>query len=77
MPEYLEIAVNVPKISGAFHYHLPPDLSGQVVPGSLVVVPFGEREVQGVVVRPVDEPEVEETRPVISILDPEPAREAP
>ena len=30
MTTYLEIAVNVPQVSGTFHYHLPLDLEGQV-----------------------------------------------
>ena len=30
MPEYLEIAVNVPQVPRHFHYHLPPELEGQV-----------------------------------------------
>jgi transketolase len=33
---YAEVAVNVPQVSGVFHYHLPPELAGQVGPGSLV-----------------------------------------
>lgn len=33
----------------SFHYHLPPELENVVVPGHLVWVPFGAREVQGFV----------------------------
>jgi primosomal protein N' (replication factor Y) (superfamily II helicase) len=69
---YVEIAVNVPQVSGLFHYHLPPDLAGQVVPGCLVVAPFGNRHVQGVVLRLIDRPEVNETRPVEALLDDQP-----
>ncbi len=69
---YVEVAVNVPQVSGLFHYHLPAELAGQVQPGSLVVAPFGSRQVQGIVLRFVDTPEVRETRPIESVLDEEP-----
>ncbi len=67
---YLEIAVNVPHVDDVFHYHLPPELEGRVRPGHLVIVPFGEQTVQGVVLRRVDQPAVTETRPVRELLDP-------
>ncbi|MBW8011826.1 MAG: primosomal protein N' [Chloroflexi bacterium] len=69
MPTYLEIAVNVPRVSGVFHYHLPSEMEGQVEVGHLVEVPFGKQTVQGIVLRFVDQPEVAETRPVNAILD--------
>ena len=69
MTTYLEIAVNVPQVSGVFHYHLPAELEGQVKPGQLVEVPFGRVRVQGVVLGSVDEPAVAETRPVLSVID--------
>ena len=71
MPTYLEIAVNVPQVSGVFHYHLPAELEGKVHPGHLVAVPFGKQRVQGVVLRQVDVPAVAETRPVLALIDPE------
>jgi primosomal protein N' (replication factor Y) len=69
MPTYIEVAVNVPQVSGAFHYHLPPELEGIVQPGHLVEVPFGHQRVQGVALRFVPQPEVPETRPVLSLVD--------
>src|SRR3989304_3724134 len=72
MPTYLEIAVNIPQISGTFHYHLPADLEGKTRAGHLVEVPFGKQTVQGVVLGEVTEPEVESTRAVIRLLDSEP-----
>ncbi|MEN8171530.1 MAG: primosomal protein N' [Chloroflexota bacterium] len=72
MTVYIEIAVHVPHVSGSFHYHLPPELEGQVVSGHLVTVPFGKQVVQGVVLQIVDFPEVPKTRPVIALLDSEP-----
>src|SRR5512141_1934204 len=69
---YVQIEVNVPTVSGVFDYHLPAELAGQVAPGCLVVVPFGRQLVQGVVVRLVAEPQVQQTRAVESLLDPLP-----
>ncbi len=67
--QYFEIAVNVPRISGVFHYHATPELSERLVPGHLVTVPFGSQTVQGVVLRAVETPEVSETRPIGELLD--------
>jgi len=69
---FVEIAVNVPQVSGLFHYHLPDDLAGLVVPGSLVIAPFGNRQVQGVVLRLLEVPHVSETRPIEALLDVDP-----
>jgi primosomal protein N' (replication factor Y) len=71
MTIYVEIAVNVPHVSGVFHYHLPPNLEGRVAPGHLVIVPFGRQTVQGVVMRLVDDPVVPETRAILDLLDPQ------
>ncbi|HNT24145.1 MAG TPA: primosomal protein N' [Anaerolineales bacterium] len=69
MPLYVEVAVNVPQVSGTFHYHLPPELEGRIQPGHLVEVPFGRQRVQGVVFRFVSQPEVAETRPLLAMTD--------
>lgn len=69
MPVFLEIAVNVPQVSGLFDYHLPPELEGKVEPGHLVEVPFAHQTVQGVVIRFIPAPAVPETRPVYSLID--------
>jgi primosomal protein N' (replication factor Y) len=69
MTTFVEVAVNVPQVSGVFHYHLTPELDGQVRPGHLVEVPFGRQQVQGVVFRLVDQAEVPQTKPVTSLLD--------
>jgi primosomal protein N' (replication factor Y) len=72
MPTYIQIAVNIPSVTGVFDYHLPPELDGRVGPGALVTVPFGKQTVQGVVVGFIGEPSVPETKPVMDILDPQP-----
>jgi primosomal protein N' (replication factor Y) len=69
---YVEVAVNVPQVSGLFHYHVPETLAGQVFPGSLVVVPFGNRQVQGIVLQTVPRPEVNETRALETVLGTQP-----
>lgn len=72
MPEYVQIAVNVPRVSGVFHYHCPPELEGRLRPGHFVLVPFGPRVVQGVVLGTVAEADVPETKAVDMLLDDEP-----
>ena len=69
MQSYVEVLINLPKISGTYHYHLPPDLVGSVKPGSLVIVPFGPQRVQGIIVKHIDVPEVAETRPVEDLVE--------
>ena len=56
----------------AFTYDVPPELDGRVVDGSLVVVPFGTRRLYGVVVGLSDHSPVPETRPIESLVDPQP-----
>jgi len=69
MPSFVEIAVNVPQVSGVFHYHLPEELQDRVASGHLVIVPFGAQTAQGVVLRQISHPEVEETKPVLALVD--------
>lgn len=70
MTTFVSVAVNVPQVSGVFDYHLPPELVGQVQLGHLLLVPFGRQTVQGVVVDFPDQPGVQETRPVLELVDP-------
>ena len=69
---FAEVAINLPPVRGTFHYHLPPELTGRTRPGHLVIVPFGPRRVQGIVVANPIEPAVQDTRPVESLVDPDP-----
>jgi primosomal protein N' (replication factor Y) (superfamily II helicase) len=69
---FAEVAVNVPQVSGLFHYHIPSELIGQVLPGSLVIAPFGKQHVQGVVTRLLNKAEVKETRAIEALIDPLP-----
>ena len=72
MPPYVEVAINLPKITNTYHYHLTEDLIGSVRPGSMVIVPFGKQRVQGVVLQFVESPEVAKTRPVEEVVDEKP-----
>jgi primosomal protein N' (replication factor Y) len=55
-----------------FHYHIPSPLKDQLKPGHLVAVPFRHQVLQGVVVALDNESPVEKTRPIQSLLDPQP-----
>ena len=72
MTDYFEIAVNVPRVSGTYHYHLPVELEGRVQAGCLVEVPFGKQVAQGIVLRQATRPGVAETRAVTALIDPQP-----
>jgi primosomal protein N' (replication factor Y) len=72
MSAFVEIAVNVSHVSKSFHYHLPPELEGQIDIGHLVTVPFGRQTVQGVVLNTLQDSTVPRTKPVFELLDPEP-----
>jgi primosomal protein N' (replication factor Y) len=87
MPSYAGIAVNVPSLTGVFvdelatgavpapatfDYEIPSNLEAGIRPGHLVLVPFGARTVQGVVLRLVDKPAVAKTRIIIDLVDPDP-----
>lgn len=72
MTDFVEIAVNIPQVTGLFDYHLPDWLEGKVRQGHLVIVPFGRQTVQGVVVRLIPKASVIETKAVLDLVDPEP-----
>ncbi|MGD1994383.1 MAG: DEAD/DEAH box helicase, partial [Anaerolineae bacterium] len=73
---FAEVAVFSPaeasQAEPAFTYDLPEDLQGRLAVGSLVVVPFGPRRLYGIVVALSTDSPVPETRPVESLVDPEP-----
>jgi primosomal protein N' (replication factor Y) len=67
------LPVKAPGAAGpAFTYHLPDKLQDGLRVGSLVVVPFGPRRLYGIVVALSAESPVPETRPVESLVDPDP-----
>jgi len=73
MTTFVEVGINLTQIPKSYHYHVPDELKGSIVPGSLVIVPFGSQRVQGVVLRFIETAEVSETRPVEEIVDEKPA----
>ncbi|MGA2110951.1 MAG: primosomal protein N' [Anaerolineales bacterium] len=72
MTHYVEVAVNVPTQQGVFHYHVPPEWEAVPAMGTLVQVPFGSQQHQGIVLGEVAVPEVPETKPLGPLLDPQP-----
>ena len=66
---YAEVAVNVPKIDQLFTYEIPQKLIGDIHLGSLVTVPYGRRNVHGVVTRLLDYATYPQTKKIQSILD--------
>ncbi len=70
--KYIRAAVNQRGVQDVFDYHLPEELAGQVSPGMLVVVPFGSRRVQAVVLELTDTAAVLHTKAVEAVLDPIP-----
>ncbi|MBN1303623.1 MAG: primosomal protein N' [Anaerolineales bacterium] len=75
--KFVQIAVNVPAVSGVFDYLLPENLSGQVKVGHLVTAPFGAQIVQGVILRFIAQPSVADPKEVLALLAPEPVLTAP
>ena len=68
---YAEVVVNVEvALSDAYHYHVPPDMRAELRVGHLVEVEFGRRLAQGLVVAFADSAPVEDTKPIIGLIDP-------
>ena len=77
MSTFVQIVVNVPAVSGIFDYAVPESLVGQIGVGHLVIVPFGNRTVQGVVFRFVDQPSVQNVKEIVELVDPLPVLTQP
>ncbi|HSJ86815.1 MAG TPA: primosomal protein N' [Anaerolineales bacterium] len=77
MNTFVQIVVNVPAVSGIFDYAVPESLAGQIGIGHLVVVPFGNKTVQGVVIRFVDQPSVQNVKEITELVDPLPVLTQP
>ncbi len=74
---FARVAVNVSVISDLFDYAIPPELAAQIQAGSFVIVPFGKQTVQGIVTALIDSPAVENTKPIIDLIDPAPVLTQP
>ncbi len=56
----------------SFHYSIPVHLRGQVVPGQLVWVPFGARQLPGIVLSLSARSPVAKTKDILAVIDPRP-----
>jgi primosomal protein N' (replication factor Y) (superfamily II helicase) len=87
MARYVRTAVNVPSLTGVFveggagqgsrsqltfDYEVPAAFQDALAAGHLVLVPFGNRTVQAVVLQEIDMPAVSETRSILQLVDPQP-----
>jgi primosomal protein N' (replication factor Y) (superfamily II helicase) len=69
---YARIAVNRP-VQQSFHYQIPDELQGTIMRGHLVEVEFGTTTLNGVVVGFDADTPAPYAKPILRILDPEPA----
>lgn len=69
MKQFVEVVVNVAPVDRSYHYSIPEELEGQVLPGSLVEVSFNNRKVQGVVLGFVEKPEVPDPLEILALHD--------
>lgn len=69
MLPYAEVIVQIAnrKLDRVFHYSIPEELAGQIRLGSNVLVPFGNKAVEGYVIGFSDVAEVESTKAITSI----------
>ncbi|HYM09602.1 MAG TPA: primosomal protein N' [Bryobacterales bacterium] len=72
MPQFCDVSLPVP-LDTFFTYALPLTLQHRVEPGCRVIVPFGARKLTGVVLECHDRKPAVETRPVLRLVDEEPA----
>jgi primosomal protein N' (replication factor Y) len=66
---FVEVAVNVPQIDQLFTYEIPNKFIGKIQLGTLVTVPYGRRNVHGVVMRMLDYAPYPQIKPIQAILD--------
>lgn len=67
MPRYVNIALPIPA-GKLFTYHLPDDVGGPLA-GMRAVVPFGRRELTGVIVEELASAPQTPTKPILELLD--------
>lgn len=69
--EYVNIVFPIP-VDKPFSYLLPEEFRGKARVGMRALAPFGNREMEGVIVELPEKPDVQELKEVIDILDHEP-----
>jgi primosomal protein N' (replication factor Y) len=66
---YAEVSVNAPAAGrSAFSYQIPAGMN--VRPGQTVLVPFGQKILQGIVIERAEQPRFAETRPLDGLIQP-------
>lgn len=68
--EYAEIAVGLP-VRRPFHYKIPVELKDKTEIGKRVWVPFGTRRLVGYITGFIEKAQVEEVKPILSVIDEE------
>jgi primosomal protein N' (replication factor Y) len=63
-----DIAVGV-SVNKTFHYYIPEEMNGRLVPGSRVLVPFGSRRIAGTVIGFLNKTDAAGLKSIIEILD--------
>ncbi len=71
-PEYCDVSLPVP-LEQAFTYRLPETLRHRVRTGCRVLVPFGSRQLTGVVLATHNQPPPSKTREALRLIDEEPS----
>lgn len=76
---FAEVALDLPRpalgprpLSAGFHYRVPPELQPLVRPGQAVWVPFGRRDMAGVILNLGPASPVERLRDLLAVIDPLP-----
>ncbi|HBS60833.1 MAG TPA: hypothetical protein DEA44_16415, partial [Firmicutes bacterium] len=71
MGVYAEVIVNVShrRVDRIFHYRIPAELQNEVRPGKKVQVSFGNRKVEGIVIKLTDTAPQMDLKPVEQVLD--------
>lgn len=72
MSSFVDVSINISQIDQSYSYRVPAELEGCLLPGSLVLVPFGRRLAQGVVLAQQENPAVEDIKDVLELLSDEP-----
>jgi primosomal protein N' len=72
MSQFARVSVNISQVSGLFDYLVPLEVREKINIGSLVIVPFGNQRVQGIVLSFPEEPSVQEVKSIEAILEDEP-----
>ena len=67
---FARVVINIEApLAHSFHYFVPGDLRSSLAVGHLVEVEFGRRLAQAIVIALEDQAPVEETKPIIGIID--------